>query len=150
MYPENIGGLILEETQHEDVLDEMRRVLKGKDVETFEQVLVAGFDAPENPTTESDYRNATREQVKESGPLPHVPFVILTCANRVSAMRPLFSDGAIDELEQRDSALMNDLATSVPGGKQIIIEGTGHIVHVDKPEALIGPLLEMIEGVIGG
>lgn len=147
MYPENIGGLILEETQHEDVLSEMRKVLKGEDLETFEQVLVAGFEAPENPMTEGDYRNATREQVKESEPLPRVPFVILTCADRVNAMQPLFSDGAIEELATLDFAMMNELAASVPGGRQIMIEGTGHHVHVDKPEALLVPLVEMINEV---
>lgn len=66
MYPDDLGGLILEETQHEDILSEMRNILKGKDLETFEQVLVARFDAPENPKTEGDYRNATREQLKKS------------------------------------------------------------------------------------
>ena len=28
-----------------------------------------------------------------------------------------------------------------------MIEGTGHNVHVDKPEALIAPVVEMIKGV---
>jgi hypothetical protein len=145
MYPDDMGGLILEETQHEDVLSEMRNILKGKDLETFEQVLVAGFDAPENPKTESDYRNVTREQVKKSKPLPRIPFVVLTCAGRAKAMQAMFSDGAIEELEKLDVALMNKLAASIPGGRQIMVEGTGHNVHVDKPEVLIAPVVEMIK-----
>jgi pimeloyl-ACP methyl ester carboxylesterase len=147
MYPDDMGGLILEETQHEDILGGMRNILKGKDLETFEQVLVAGFDAPENPKTESDYRNATREQVKRSKPLPRIPFVILTCADRATAMQPMFSDGAIEALAKLDFALMNKLAGSIPGGRQIMVEGTGHNVHVDKPEALIAPVVEMIKRV---
>jgi pimeloyl-ACP methyl ester carboxylesterase len=147
MYPDDIGGLILEETQHEDILTEMRKVLKGKDLETFEKVLVAGFDAPPNPRTESDYRNVTREQVKKGRPLPAVPFVILTCADRARALRPMFSDEAIEEIARVDSALMDELAASVPGGRQVMIRGTGHNVHVDKPQALIAPVLEMVEAV---
>lgn len=147
MYPDDMGGLILEETQHEDVLDGMRNVLKGRDLETFEQVLVPGFEAPENPKTENDYRNATREQLRKIRPLPRIPFVILTCVDRAKAMQPMFSDEAIEELAKLDSALMNQLTASVPGGRQIMVEGTGHNIHVDKPEALTAPVVEMIEEV---
>ncbi len=149
MYPGAMGGLILEETQHEDNLIEMRKVLKGKDLETFEQVIVPGFATPENPRSEGDYRNVTREQVKKSTPLPRIPFVILTCRDRANAMRPMFSDGAIKELVKLDAELMNKLAASVPGGRQIMVDGTGHHVHVDKPELLIAPVVEMIKAVRG-
>jgi pimeloyl-ACP methyl ester carboxylesterase len=35
----------------------------------------------------------------------------------------------------------------IPGGRQIIVEGAGHNIHVDKPEALIAPVGEMIKEV---
>jgi len=144
MYPDDMAGLILEETQHEDNLVEMRKVLRGKDLETFEQVIVPGFATPENPRSEGDYRNVTREQLKKSKPLLRIPFVILTCRGRADAMKPMFSDGAIKELAKLDADLMGRLAASVPGGKQVMVEGTGHHVHVDKPQALIVPVVEMI------
>jgi pimeloyl-ACP methyl ester carboxylesterase len=147
MYPDDVGGLVLEETQHEDVFLEMRRVLRGKDLDAFEQLLAPRFDAPEDPRTESEYRSVTREQLRKSRPLPRRPFVILTCADRVRAMQPMFSAEAIRELAELDAALMNDLAASVPGGRQIMVEGTGHNVHVDKPEVLVAPVVEMIQGV---
>lgn len=147
MYPEDMAGLILEETQHEDNLDEMRKILKGKDLETFDQVLLPGFAAPENPREEADYRNATREQLKKIKPLPRMPFVILTARGRAAAMRGMFSDKAIEEMAKLDEDLMGRLAASVPGGRQVMIEGTGHHVHVDKPEALIAPVKEMIKAL---
>ena len=149
MYPEDMAGLILEETQHEDNLVEMRKILKGKDLETFDQVLLPSFAAPENPRDEADYRNATREQLKKITPLPPMPFVILTVRGRAAAMRGMFSDGAIEAIAKLDEDLMGRLAASIPGGKQIMIEGTGHHVHVDKPEALIAPVEEMIATVKG-
>ena len=149
MYPDDMAGLVLEETQHEDNLDEMRKILKGKDLETFDQVLIPGFAAPEDPRTEGDYRNATREQLKKNKPLPRIPFVILTCRDRAYAMRPMFSDGALGEVAKLDAELMGRLAASVPGGKQIMVDGTGHHVHVDKPELLIVPVVEMIKEVHG-
>ena len=147
MHPDEMGGLILEETQHEDVLDEMRKILKGKDSEAFDQFLAGSFGEPENPKTEIDYRNVTREQVKKSKPLPPVPLVILMCPERARTMAPMFSAGAIEEMVKLDLALMNKLAASVPGGKLMPVEGSGHTVHVDKPEALIAPVVEMIQRV---
>jgi pimeloyl-ACP methyl ester carboxylesterase len=98
MYPDDMGGFILEDTQHEDVLNELRKILKGKDLEAFEQLVVDRFSAAENPKTEADYRNITREQVSQSKPLPRIPFVILTSAGRANAMQPLFSDEAIEKI----------------------------------------------------
>ena len=145
MYPDDMGGLILEDTQHEDVLNELRKILKGKDLEAFEQLVVDMFSAPENPKTEADYRNITREQVRNSKPLPRIPFVILTSAGRAKAMGPMFSDEAIEKMAESDFALNKKLAALIPGGRQIIVEGTGHDIHMDKPEALIAPLVEMIK-----
>jgi len=149
MYPADMAGLVLEETQHEDNLDEIRRILTGKDLETFDQVLLPGFAAPENPKNESDFRNVTREQLKKSKPLPRMPFVVLTCRGRAYAMRPMFSEAALAAMAKLDEDLMGRLVASVPGGKQIMIEGTGHHVHVDKPAALIVPVVEMIGQVRG-
>jgi pimeloyl-ACP methyl ester carboxylesterase len=147
MYPDEMGGLILEDTQHEDVLDELRKILKGKDLEAFEQLVVARFSAPENPKTEADYRNITREQVRKSKPLPRIPFVILTSPDRAKAMQPIFSDEAIEKIAKLDFALNKKLAALIPGGRQIIVEGAGHDIHVEKPEALIEPVVEMIKEV---
>ena len=147
MYPDDMGGLILEDTQHEDVLNEMKKILKGKDLEAFEQLVVARFSAPKKPKTEADYRNITREQVSKSKPLPRIPLVVLTSAGRAKAMGPFFSEEAIVEMEKSDIALNNKLAALIPGGRLIIVEGTGHNIHVDKPEALIAPVVEMIKMV---
>ena len=147
MYPDGMGGLILEETQHEDNLKELRNILKGKDLEAYDQMLVDMFREPEIPKTEADFRNVTREQVRKSKPLPRMPLVILTCPDRAKAMPPVFSAGAIEEMAKLDLALMDRLAASIPGGRHILVEGTGHYIHVDRPQALIAPVAEMIKEV---
>jgi len=147
LYPDDMGGLILEDAQHEDNLNELRRVLKGKDLEAFEQLTADRFRTPGNPKTEADYGNITREQLRKIKPLPQMPFVVLTAAGRAKAMGPMFSDEAIEKMAEADSALNRKLAALIPGGRLIIVEGTGHNIHVDKPEALISPLVEMIKEV---
>jgi pimeloyl-ACP methyl ester carboxylesterase len=150
MYPDNMAGLILEETQHEDVLDEMRKIIEGKDLEAFDQLMADRFSMPANPKTEADYRNMTREQLKKSRPLPQIPFVVMAVAGRAKAMAPLFSDAAIEKMEKLDGDLNNRLAALIPGGKLIVVEGTGHNIHMDKPEVLIAPVAEMIRVVKEG
>jgi len=41
--------------------------------------------------------------------------------------------------------LNKKLAALIPGGRLIVVEGTGHYIHVDKPEVLITPVVEMIK-----
>ena len=148
LYPKDVGGLILEDTQHENVLEEMRKVLKGQDLEAFERLVVERFSVPEHPETEADYRDTTRKQLRRSGPLPQIPFVVLTSGrDRAEAMRPLFSTEAIEKIAESDLAQQKELAALIPGGKLMTVEGAGHYIHVGKPEALIAPVVEMIKKV---
>jgi pimeloyl-ACP methyl ester carboxylesterase len=146
-HPEDMGGLILEETQHEDNLIEMRKTLEGKDLEAFDRLLGERLRTPEKPVTEADYMNLTRDELRKSRPLPHIPFVVLVVAGRARAMKDLFSDEAVEKLDKIDNALNKKLAALVPEGRLVMVEGTGHLVHVDKPDVLIGPVVEMIEGI---
>jgi pimeloyl-ACP methyl ester carboxylesterase len=149
LYPDDMGGLILEETQHENNLIEMRKVLEGKDLETFDQVLGERLRTPEKPVTEVDFMNVTREQLRRSRALPRIPFLVMFVAGRAKAMKDLFSDAAIEKLDKMDAALNKELAALVPGGRLVMVEGTGHLVHVDKPGVLIAPVMEMIHKIRG-
>ncbi len=147
LYPDDMGGLVLEETQHENNLVEMRKALEGKDLETFDQVLGERLRTPEKPVTEADFMNVTREQLRRSRALPRIPFLVMFVAGRAKAMKDLFSDAAIEKLDRLDTALNKELAALIPGGRLVMVEGTGHLVHVDKPRVLIGPTKEMIDGI---
>jgi pimeloyl-ACP methyl ester carboxylesterase len=146
MYPDDVGGIILEDSQQEGVLEEQRKILKGKDLEQLEE-MVAKFAAPDNPKTEGDFRNVTTEQVKNSGPLPQVPFVVLTAGDRSKGMPPIFSEEARKKMLELGMEMQKKLVALVPGGKHIIINDVGHNIHLEKPEALIKPVIEMIEEV---
>ncbi|HEX9971025.1 MAG TPA: alpha/beta hydrolase [bacterium] len=146
MYPDNMGGLILEDAQHEDVLNEQLKILTGKDLEALEQ-MVARFSTPDNPKTEADYRNITTEQMRKSKPLPQIPFVVLTAGDRSKAMPPMFSDEAKEQIAKLGLEMQQKLVALIPGGKQIVVEGMGHNIHSEKPEALIAPVVEMINEV---
>jgi pimeloyl-ACP methyl ester carboxylesterase len=146
IYPDGIGGIILEDSQVEGVLEEQRKILKGKDLEQLEE-MVAKFAAPDNPKTEGDYRDISEEQVKNSGPLPRVPFVVITAGDRSKGMPPIFSEDARKKMVELRMEMQKKLAALVPGGKQIVVNDVGHNIHLERPEALIEPVVEMIEEV---
>jgi pimeloyl-ACP methyl ester carboxylesterase len=91
MYPDDIGGIILEDSQHENILEEQRKILAGKDLEQLEE-MISRFATPDNPKTEGDYRYITMEQAKNSKPLPQVPFVVSTAGDRSKGMPPIFGE----------------------------------------------------------
>jgi pimeloyl-ACP methyl ester carboxylesterase len=68
-------------------------------------------------------------------------------ADRAKAMQPLFSAEAIEKLTRLDFELNAKLAALIPGGRQIAVEGAGHDIHVDKPDALIKRVADMIKEV---
>ncbi len=144
MYPDDIGGVILEDSQHESLLEEQRKILEGKDLERLEE-MISKFATPDNPKTEGDYRFMTTEQVKNSKPLPRVPFVVLTAGDRSKGMPPIFSEKANKKIAELGIEMQKKLAAMIPGGKHIIVDGAGHNIHLEKPEALIKPTVEMIE-----
>ena len=127
-------------------LEEQRKILKGKDLEKLE-AMVARFKPPANPKTEGDYRHITSEQIQNSNPLPYVPYLMLTVGDRSNGMPPIFSEDANKKIAELGIAMQKKLAAMIPGGKHIIVEGVGHNMHLEKPEALIAPVMEMIKDV---
>jgi len=146
MYPKDIGGLILEDTQHEDILNEQRKILKGQDLKILED-MVNRMSKPINPKTELDYRTTTKEQLRESESLPIVPYLVITSGERSKSVPPMFSEQGREKLILLGTELQKRLLKLIPDGKQIIAEGVGHNIHIEKPEILIDAITKMIDEV---
>ena len=143
-YPDETAGLILEEASHEDLPDAQLEALTGRDRETLAAMIAPYLTAVPHPVTETDYMLATRDQLRRSGPLPRVPLVVITGAAGGSGLPPVFSPEGQARLKEVAAAMQKRLAALIPGGEQIIVEGAGHNVHLDKPEAVLAPVLAMI------
>ena len=142
--PDDMGGLILEDGGHEDIHDEQRKILNGQDLETLEE-MVTMMNEMADPGSELASRSFTSEQLRQSGPLPAIPFVVITAADRSGGLPPVFSEEAQAALAELGVRLQERLVELVPGGKHVLAEGVGHNVHVDRPEALLDPLMGMID-----
>jgi pimeloyl-ACP methyl ester carboxylesterase len=145
-YPGDMGGLVLEDTQHEDILREQREQLKGRDLEILEE-MVARMSHTDDPKTEMDYRLSTTEQLRNSDPMPQIPYVVITSGKRSKAVPPVFSESAREELIRLGLRLQGRLVKLIPGGEHIVAEGAGHNIHVEKPGVLLRPVVEMIDEI---
>ncbi len=146
MYPKDVGGLILEDGSHESLLDEQLKILKGKDLQALQEAALK-TSRPAIPQNEAEYREETNEQLRNSGPLPHIPFVVITSGDRSKALPPIFSEQARKDLIKLGMDLQQKLVDLIPGGKHIIAEGVGHNIHVEKPEIVVESIIDMINKI---
>ena len=143
-YPDDTAGLVLEEAGHEDLPEAQLAALTGQDRETLAAMIAPYRTKVPDPRTETDYMLETVEQLRQSGPLPRVPLIVITSASRGSGLPPVFSPESQSKLDEVAMAMQKKLADLVPGAEQILVEGAGHNVHLEKPEAVLGPILAMI------
>ena len=148
-YPDAVGALLLEEAGHEDTLDEQLKALEGPDHEQL-VTMSAGFrQRPASPRTEAEYMLDTIEQLRASPPLPRVPLVVLA-AKDGGGLPPVFSAQGQAKVREVSAAMQRRLAALVPGGRLIEVPGVGHNIHVEKPEAVLQPLLALVAQAKGG
>lgn len=148
-HPSDTAGLVLEEAGHEDLADAQVAALTGKDRETLEAMIAPYRAKVSDPRTETDYMAETVEQLRRSGPLPRVPLVVITAESRGSGLPPVFSPEGQARLNEVAMAMQKALAGLIPGGEQILVEGAGHNVHLDKPDAVLAPIRAMVNRLRG-
>jgi pimeloyl-ACP methyl ester carboxylesterase len=149
-YPGEVAGLVLEEATHEDAMDAQREVLSGRDLETFDARTAPFRTVVPEPHTERDFMPATVTQLRASAPLPQVPFVVITSSSRRLGLPAEFSEDGQKRLVEVALELQKRLASLVPGAEHIPVEGVGHNVHLDRPEAVLVPILRLVKTVRDG
>lgn len=148
-YPADTAGLVLEEASHEDLPDAQLAALSGRDRETLAAMIAPFRTTPADPRTESDYMATTIDQLRKSGPLPRVPLVVITSASRGSGLPADFSLEGQARLAEAAMAMQKKLVELIPGGQHLLVEGAGHNVHLDKPDAVSGPIKAMVAALRG-
>jgi pimeloyl-ACP methyl ester carboxylesterase len=144
LFPDEVDGLILMDGVPPTILDAQKAILTGADLERLEQ-MTAGGTAPPNPRTEMDYSLESLEQELRMGPLPHVPILVLIAgAKRENGVPPGFSPEARRKMAQLGLDLQKKMATEI-GGKFIVFDDLGHLMHLEKPAPIILAIKEMIQ-----
>lgn len=132
MYPKEIAGVILLESCHEDQNKVMAPLISKEAQEGyFAQFHVEGIEGDLTEFEES------LEQVRGAD-IGNTPLMVMT--------------GRTQPIHTTDSMAVwmnfqKELATLSTKSKHIIIKEAGHAIHIDKPEAVIEAIREMVEMV---
>jgi len=144
-FPDEVVGLVLVDSAHEDHNKTFRERLSDEETKEFdvarEEVLTSG---PPGLRAEFESIEATFEQVRRCGPLPRVPLTVLTSSGLES---PALSESTARLFYSLWVEHQRRLANLIPGGRHIVVEGSGHCIHQDRPQVVIAVIEEMLNEV---
>ncbi|MCC6792478.1 MAG: alpha/beta fold hydrolase [Thermomicrobiales bacterium] len=142
-YPDEVVGMVLEDSSHEDQ-DIRSRALVDDQLWDALEAQSAGIPDPEG----LDFA-ATFDQMRAAraaGPLRPMPLVVLTSG--ISPDPSLFPSGwPVAAEEALRLELQDDLATLVPNARHVIAEESGHFIHDDQPDLVIGAIQLVVAAV---
>lgn len=126
-HPDQVAGLVLVDSSHEDLPHRFAAVMPSPERESFLEQEAGKNGEHVNILVSSD-------QLRSSTPLPNIPVVVLT-----SAVKWL-----PDRVEQVRQELQSELTHLVPNTKQIIAARSGHFIQQDQPDLVIAAIRSMV------
>jgi len=153
MYPDEVVGMVLLDSTHENVWLRFQEALPPAQWAEFEALTVTNqkmLDA--YPETERWFTapladDATTGQVRQAranAPLRPMPVVVLAHGSPFAAPFPGWPS---DKMEGIMTGLQKDLATLVPNAHYAIASKSGHNIHQDQPELVVAAIREVVEAV---
>jgi pimeloyl-ACP methyl ester carboxylesterase len=152
-YPDEVVGLVLLDSTHEDVWLRFQEALTPEQWAEFEaitvtnQELLDAYPEAERIWTAPLADDATSGQVRrarQEAPLRPMPLVVLACG--IPFGDP-FPGWPADKMEAIMSDLQEDLATLVPDARLEVATESGHNIHQDQPELVIEAIRQVVAGV---
>jgi pimeloyl-ACP methyl ester carboxylesterase len=153
MYPDEVVGMVLLDSTHEDVWLRFKEALPPAPWAEFEaltvtnQELLDAYPEAERWYTAPLADDATTGQVRQAranAPLRPMPLVVLAHGIPFAAPSPGWPS---DKMEGIMTALQEDLAKLVPNAHYAIATKSGHNIHQDEPEVVIAAIREVVEAV---
>jgi pimeloyl-ACP methyl ester carboxylesterase len=127
LYSDEVVGLVLLDPSQEDFIEWMRI---NHPAQNFKRSDLEGW--PEGLGIE-----ATLQELKAVGPLPDVP------TNVVSAAKPS-TDALVNEVRPEHIASNKRWVESLPRGRHVVSDKTGHGVQVEQPDLVIDLIREVV------
>ncbi|HEX2516072.1 MAG TPA: alpha/beta hydrolase, partial [Chloroflexota bacterium] len=155
-HPEQVAGLVLVDSSHEDQEARLGALLTPEEAEALARLQALPPEAAADPTFERFDYEASFAQVRRAAavrPLRPLPLVVLSRGRPASAelppdlLRQLPPGFPLDALDRETQALQADLATLVPGARRVVATESGHYVQLDQPELVIAAVREVVGAV---
>jgi pimeloyl-ACP methyl ester carboxylesterase len=130
MYPAEVAGMVLLDPAQEQFIEWMR------------------IHHPDEEFSKQQHRNwpeargvmPTLDELASAGPLPDVPVVVVTCA------RPS-NDRLRTEVLPVWTAMHDEWVQSLPHGRHVITDKSGHGIQVEQPGLVVDVIREVVEEV---
>ena len=132
-HPDDVAGMVLIESNHPDEQRQFEAHLTRKQIREDRAEVAAN---PEGADVFSSF-----DEVRAAGPLPTVPLVVVT-AGVPEEWPPGWNPKVFNRLRSKQQA---DLATLVPGGRQMFARQSGHRVPDEQPEAVVRALNDVLD-----
>jgi pimeloyl-ACP methyl ester carboxylesterase len=152
-YPDDVVGMVLLDSTHEDVWLRFQEALTPEQWEIFEaqtvtnQAMLDAYPESERWYTAPLADDASTGQVRramQDAPLHPMPLVVL--AHGIPFGDP-FPDWPSETMEAIMSALQGDLAELVPNARLAVAIESGHNIHQDQPDLVIDAIRDVVEAV---
>lgn len=151
--PDEVVGMVLLDSTHEDVWLRFQEALTPEQWEVFEDLTVNQTEKQEvYPEVELWYTapladDATTGQVRQAmkeAPLHPMPLVVL---RHGIPFGDAFPGWPSQEMEDIMTALQEDLASRVPNARLAIATESGHNIHQDQPDLVIDAVRAVVKAV---
>ena len=152
-YPDEVVGMVLLDSTHEDVWLRFQEALTPEQWEVFEAITVTNQDLLDAyPEAErwhtaplaDEATSAQVRQARKEAPLHPMPLVVLM--HGIPFGDP-FPGWPADKMEAIMSDLQEDLAARVPNARLEIATESGHNIHQDQPDLVIEAIRQVVAGV---
>lgn len=145
-YPEEVAGLLLVDASHPDQLGALLPVLPAPTEGEARSITQARdqWSDPNSMMNNVEHFDfvASAEQVRNTGPYGALPLMVLTRDPDVET--GTLPSAIHNEVERIWQVLQADLATLSEDSTHVIVDGAGHGIQHDKPQAVVDAILALI------
>ncbi|MCP4158071.1 MAG: alpha/beta hydrolase [bacterium] len=150
LFPKDICGIVLIDSNHHDFSAAYRAIMTDEEKKRYGPISSNSSDggplAPTGPGRELQALDTTISQLKKMDFQLDVPLVVMTAG--IMPNDPFYS-----QLSKETYARLKMLLREHPRkhfklstrGKQVIIEGAGHNIHMDNPGAVINVIVDLLK-----
>ena len=147
-YPNDVVGLVLVDTLHEEQPTVLGALLSPEELALSQRLDFEGGD-PEGILTAESYLE-TVEQVRaarDAAPLHPMPLVVLVAGQTEDLTAYGYSAHEQAVFWPLTRVFGADLATLVPGGRLLVVEDSGHVIHEEQPEVVVQAIMDVVNAV---
>ncbi|HEX8228963.1 MAG TPA: alpha/beta hydrolase [Chloroflexia bacterium] len=150
-YPDEVVGLVLVDAMHQDQFARVEQALppespgEPEDFRAFRQSFTQDYKDPtKNP--EGFDQLASHEQARAVTSLGDLPMIVLAASEfRIRIPDPRFGSF----MQNMWHNLQRELAALSSNSRFVAVEDSGHFIQIDRPQAVIDAIQELVEQVRG-